>query len=161
MNDQSKSLGRERGALQCLQWVMKDNIAKEWLSYGLEKGDDFFTKFMMYWIAFNRLYSENSYNEKSERKQIRLFCKDKLQELKRYDAFSKSEFQVLAEKPVMDARTTTIDNYTEQQYERMKRGSIIDLLLTIYQMRCNLFHGSKSLMNPRDIALVRASAGGI
>lgn len=39
-----------------------------------------------------------------------------------------------------------------------RRTQVESLLITIYQVRCNLFHGSKSLHNPRDLELVRSSS---
>ena len=40
----------------------------------------------------------------------------------------------------------------------LKEHNVEALLMTLYQVRCNLFHGSKSLRVERDRELVRASA---
>lgn len=43
--------------------------------------------------------------------------------------------------------------------EKLTRESPLkDVFLNIYQVRCNLFHGSKAMDTPRDIALVSTSA---
>lgn len=51
--------------------LYKRNIALEWYQYGLEKGDDFFMRFMMHWVAFNWLY--NSEHGKSEHYKIQQY----------------------------------------------------------------------------------------
>lgn len=131
--------------------------ALEWYNYGLEKGDDKIVKFMMHWIAFNWLYSEC--RQESDDKNIEEFCKRNFDKLSRYDAFGTGAFLVFADGPVRDEA----HGYSrEGRYRRMMNGTdlegVTNLLLTIYQVRCNLFHGSKSLYIERDIELVHSSA---
>lgn len=132
------------------------NNALEWYKYGLERNDDFFSRFIMHWIAFNWLYAEC--DEMSERESIRAFCRYNTEKLRKYDAFSTEAIKIFWEEPVKDSRSG-LHPYHEKQYQRLKKDrSITDLFLTMYQVRCNLFHGSKSIYRDRDIALVRASA---
>lgn len=133
--------------------------ALEWYRYGLEKGDDSIVKFMMHWIAFNWLYSE--YRNNDERANIRAFCKDHYDKLSRYNPFTTGAYFVFEDGPVRDETRgeikrvmTLYDNLTKKTGE----VRVESLLQTIYQVRCNLFHGSKSLHNPRDLELVRSSA---
>ncbi len=132
------------------------NNALDWYKFGLERNDDFFSRFIMHWIAFNWLYAEC--DEESERSNIRAFCRYNAEKLRRFDAFSTDAINIFLEGPVIDAKTGQ-HPYHEKQYQRLKKdNSITDLFLTMYQVRCNLFHGSKSIHSERDISLVRASA---
>ena len=131
--------------------------AIEWYKYGLRKNDDAIVKFMMHWIAFNWLYS--AYRQHDERAKIRAFCQDRYEELSRYDAFATGAFLVFTDSPVTDELT---GNKRTMSYRNLsshdKQTQIESLLLTIYQVRCNLFHGSKRLRVQRDIELVRSSS---
>ena len=63
--------------------------------------------------------------------------------------------------PVYDVIHDRNEN-RKQRYEKLKNAQGVErlesLFLTIYQVRCNLFHGSKSLHIDRDIQLVRAAS---
>lgn len=133
--------------------------ALEWYRYGLDKGDDSVIRFMMHWIAFNWLYSECQQGDDAA--NIRAFCRENYERLSRYDAFSTGEYPIFEQKPV----TTTVRGeqrnnggllYSLRHDSGEKR--VESLLLTIYHVRCNLFHGSKSLRIQRDVELVRSSA---
>ncbi len=137
--------------------MAEKNYALEWYKYGLEKNDDAIVKFMMHWIAFNWLYSEC--RQENETENIKEYCYRNYDKLSCYDVFSTDAFIVFKEKPVRDeARGCPRIN----RFESIKNDSgpkrIVSLMLTIYQVRCNLFHGSKSLHVNRDIELVHASA---
>lgn len=136
--------------------IPRKNNALDWYKYGLERNDDFFSRFIMHWIAFNWLYAECESG--TEREDIRSFCRNNAVKMRSYDAFATEAIKVFLEAPVVDSRNG-IRPYHEKQFQRVKNDhSITDLMLTMYQVRCNLFHGSKSIYRERDVALVRASA---
>ena len=134
----------------------KPNYASEWFEYGL-KEDDSIIKFMMHWIAFNWLYSEC--RREQERSNIKMFCYQNYDRLSAYDAFSSDAFQVFKEAPVRDETSGRTDRslYISMLEDRGEKR-LVSLFLTLYQVRCNLFHGSKSLHVKRDIELVRAAS---
>ena len=80
--------------------MCEKNYALDWYRYGLEKGDDFFVKFMMHWIAFNWLYSE--YYDRDESQKIEIFCEANYYKLSRYNPFDTDAFQIFLEKPIHD-----------------------------------------------------------
>lgn len=133
--------------------LYKRNVALEWYQYGLEKKDDFFMRFMMHWVAFNWLY--NSEHEITERNKIRQYYFHNRSRFESYDAFSSPAIDVFMAGPVYS--DVDIKN-VEKDYEGLKKKDYRCLLMTLYRVRCNLFHGSKSLLNERDQQLVRASA---
>ena len=132
------------------------NYALEWYEYGL-KNDDPIIRFMMFWVAFNWLYKEC--REERDDTNIKSFCHRKYEKLIQFDAFSSDAFQVFLEKPVRD-ETNGYERRSRFDSIKNDRGPkrVENLLLTIYQVRCNLFHGSKKLQDPRDMDLVCASA---
>lgn len=157
--------------------VYSNSISKfrweEWYDYGVENNDPFFVKFMTLWIAFNQIYSKFSGEEekpKTERVQI-MKCLEKDEEnqlLTRelFDSIFTSPFiKVFKDEPVCSydrlekkfipdsfKNNETVKNENEKWQERIKA-----LFMMIYQVRCNLFHGSKEVSNPRDVKLVKCA----
>lgn len=142
-----------------LSEYFKKNYAYEWYAYGLESKKDDIIKFAIHWIAFNWLYGD--YGGRDERESIKAFCNSNEEVLSSFDAFSKPEIKLFLEQPVYDARGHCRKR-SEEIYEKVTKGSgieqITNLLLTFYQVRCNLFHGQKILRCERDIALVENSS---
>ncbi|MEA4873405.1 MAG: hypothetical protein VB076_11435 [Synergistaceae bacterium] len=111
---------------------------------------------MMHWLAFNWLYSEcgNEY----EWENIQFFCRKNLRILSTFDAFNTDEIKIFEQKPVMNGKTANVGVHQKKRFVGVNNKDIENLIMTLYQVRCNLFHGSKSLHNPRDVDLVRASS---
>ena len=147
----------------------RDN-AHAWYEYALKTGDDSIAKFMMHWIAFNWIYCNNQSG--SERKQIERICETRYDDLRLYNPFNNPEsVDVFIKAPVLDIRGNNRKHENPrcpsqmdpwQLHETVCRGQGLErvqcLLLTIYQVRCNLFHGSKRPDVERDQELVRSSA---
>ena len=134
----------------------------EWYRYGLEKGDEPIMRFMMHWIAFNWLYSSFCKcvgEDLKEAAAIKIFCESNYTKLSKYDPFTTDAFQVFLENPVEDEHngSTRIRRFEDLRHKTGLQR-MIALFLTIYQVRCNLFHGSKSLRIERDVSLVRAAS---
>ena len=139
------------------------NYALEWYQYGLQKDDDPIVKFMFHWIAFNWLYSEYRYGgEVSEVQAIRQFCRVRYKELSKFKAFRTTEVNVFLEGPVRSIAGGEVTSEGTNIYRDLVYGEgltrLTSLLVTIYRVRCNLFHGSKSLRIERDRNLVRAAS---
>ena len=157
--------------------VYSNSISKfrweEWYDYGVENNDPFFVKFMTLWVAFNQIYSKFSGEDekpKSERVQImKCLEKDEEDQLLTRDLFDSifaspfikvfkndpvCSYDRLEKKFIPDSfkNNETVNNENEQWQERIKA-----LFMMIYQVRCNLFHGSKEVSNPRDVKLVKCA----
>lgn len=114
-------------------------IPLEWFKYGLEIDDDYIIKFMMYWVAFNWFYSDGVLED---RKALELYCDKNLEKLKKFDAFGNKACKVLMEKAV--GKGNNSPSYHQRELLRdLKARDVKALFLTMYQIRCNLFHGSK------------------
>ena len=137
----------------------ENNYALEWFNFGRERCSDPVSRFMMYWVAFNWLYNESQ--QEDEAAKIREFCRNHYDRLSLYDPFGTEAFHVFKDGPVRSRVRGRIEENTGL-YRRLRREygecQVEDLLLTIYHVRCNLFHGSKSLLIQRDVELVRSSA---
>ena len=142
-----------------LRQYFKNNYALEWYQYGLKTKNDAIIKFTMHWIAFNWLYGESQGG--SEREQIKAYCEQWQEELLSYPAFDTPEIQIFLEGPVYDSRGRH-KNESQDIFKELTTGEgldrVVSLLKTIYQVRCNLFHGQKMLHNDRDVCLVESSS---
>ena len=163
-------------------WEQERNIGNEWYEYASKENENYFVRFMMYWVAFNWLYEEyRKYSEdtkdseytkdfedtkgcKDEKLIIQKFLDDNDQRnliaLESLNIFTNPQYQqaidVLTEEPIVDARTFKPKRYYKDQV--VNNESILDLIYIIYHIRCNLFHGAKSPSAPRNGALVEAAA---
>ena len=134
--------------------IYNRNITKEWYQRGLQIQDDDFTRFMMYWIAFNWLYDAET-DKEFERAKIAQFYKEHMEKFDKYDPFLSPDIEVFMEGKVYSDKS---DKDTTDDFIGIKRNKAECLLGSIYQVRCNLFHGSKQLRVERDQKLVKASA---
>ena len=140
----------------------RKEYALKWYEYGLDNNLDYISRFMMHWIAFNWMYCESSGG--SEWKRIKVFCRQNEQKLLLYDPFDTDEVQVFKEGPVYRVRGAQSNDDPEELCKDIRKGRgnaakrATSLLLSVYQVRCNLFHRGKSLDNRRDLKLVESSA---
>lgn len=160
--------------------VDADNAAKEFKREG-DITDNSLFKFMAYWIAFCIVYSADVYSRSDEEtgfdaedeipnewEKISKYCKGLGSKLDRIDLCQYRESMKLFAKPVF---STSSHNNKGRAIERAKiiekalsdsmcvdkTKMAIAVYQTIYQVRCNLFHGSKELEGPRTSELLNAS----
>ena len=138
------------------------NYAREWFEYGRAHKDDRVMHFMMMWLAFNWLYNQERHSSviTTETAAIRSYCERHQQILMNYYPYASPSISCFLIDPVQDAisgspRNDLFGDLKDHTSTPLKR--LQALLLTIYQVRCNLFHGSKSLHIQRDMELVKAS----
>lgn len=144
-------------------WEQERNIGNEWYEYASKENENYFVKFMMYWVAFNWLYEGYRKDRQDEKLTIQNFLDDEKRNLNALESlkfFKIPQYQkaiaILTEEPIIDARTCESKSHYKNKV--VNNESILDLIYIIYQIRCNLFHGSKSPSAPRNRALVEAAA---
>lgn len=135
-----------------------DVFIREWLKRA-ERGEnepvDDADRFISLWIAFNgwlkKKYGENtSDREMVERAKGNKTLKEIFRELSTSDRDFKRNLSQLMRYRVIDMRDPS-----NEQREKRCTGDYESFLDTIYQIRCNLFHGRKSFEeNKRDRKLV-------
>ena len=145
------------------------NFLREWISRGeISSSNEEYSQvatFFCYFIAFNYLYNTFSYNvyrdtkcrESEQIKRFVDFCtgagKGFITKLEAFNPFPLLPPDAEIFSQVKNMRYCK--NSNKQNFELHK--SINDLFLNIYQVRCNLFHGSKAMVSLRDKNLVKES----
>ena len=124
------------------------SFVQGWYARGKQESDIVF-KFVSYFIAFNFLYNERNDNPESER--VMQYAENKIKQL----YITEDIFHLLSSE----------SEFFKDGYHSCRRDSIIpklnsrqsnisDLFYAIYKIRCNLFHGSKTMESKRDKGLV-------
>lgn len=121
----------------------------------VKKGDveiDNFSRFICYWIAFNCWLYTNT-NEVRDRKALeKLYQNHNL-----YKNFRKivKENRFLLEKLLDVCPVENSRNYRKKTIKNLEEfREVVDVL---YQVRCNLFHGSKLDIDKRDCDVIKVS----
>ena len=127
-------------------------IIEVWAKKGDIESDDF-SKFICYWIAFNCwLYTKT--NEVRDRLALnKLYSKREL-----YNNFQKSVIENESPFTALVNVCPIKNNRTENRKKAVKDihefKEVIDVL---YEIRCNLFHGSKLDTDKRDMEVIKAA----
>ena len=146
--------------------------AIEWFAYGFnDKNEEYIVKFMMYWIAFNWLYNKHYVKHeqdgrtrrlKYEHEKIEEFCDANMDKLLRAGVFDSGDVDIFKDEAIGDGTIGKTPPSHKRVHDNLRFGTDsvknTSLLLSIYFVRCNLFHGSKSIRVRRDLDLVKASA---
>lgn len=148
-----------------------ENSLMNWYNFGIEHNDPFFVKFVALWMSFNELYMEfpglDKYKNRDdiEYKKIDEICESeeyysKIESVHE-KVFNSPFIEIFKKGIVRDMKAGTDTNYNKKHYRELMNKTGIEqtkaLFQTIYQVRCNLLHGSKTPDEKRDIELVRCS----
>ncbi|MDD4592053.1 MAG: hypothetical protein PHG06_16770 [Parabacteroides sp.] len=129
---------------------MMNRFVKGWFERGQKEDAGSIFQFFCYFIAFNFLYDK--YTGHDRHKLEKLVEKDIIPLLSNEASAILEEGAAFYDEPGPCFRS-------ERPVAKLTRESPLkDVFLNIYQVRCNLFHGSKAMDTPRDIALVSTSA---
>lgn len=135
-----------------------NELTEKWLALsvlGSFDRRDPFLRLITAWLAFNSLYSSVFEGEGGDRRQIRAFVEDASAAFAHARLLEKSPpylnaIAVLQEQGVRDVRR-------DGRQEIEDPADLMQVLMCVYQVRCNLFHGGKHPQNPRDRALAQAA----
>jgi hypothetical protein len=141
---------------------VKEAIVKahEWYERGNSSADPI-DAFSNYWRAFNNLYSPGRKGQ--EREKIVAFLRGSITEERAALLLSANADCVnyLVSKPTVDMRGNGKDtgpNIAAYNSATTAFAKLEQLLLVVYQVRCNLEHGQKSPTRQRDVKLCKCSA---
>lgn len=130
--------------------MKKENI-KNWLE-GKKKGFEDVYEFFRYYVIFNSLYNEKYSGKNSEATAIKKFIKD-IEKNNKFDLkISLSENMEIFKEKVKNMQAPHHSMFSQ---EKLRKGKYEELFVAIYQIRCNLFHGSKEMDCLRDDNLVK------
>ena len=140
-----------------------EKIIQEWYRLasggGIDKDDAFF-RFIAVWVAFNAVYT-SYYTSKQrrlpgDRKQVIFFSEssDQARESHQNLVFSDKDYQEAV--GYLKARGVADASRRFEPQEINDKTNLKEVLLCVYQVRCNLFHGGKMPSNARDSGLADA-----
>lgn len=146
--------------------IVNGDYILKWVEKSEHEEDDF-DKFVYGFFALNALYSE--YYDGDERGAIRtLFyqCFDsheqdfkKIMDLPEYDYFARrAPILNMKYDPARGIGRSDTREDTRCLSERNARKSNRAMLMILYQIRCNLFHGNKAYGNPNDDEVMKNAA---
>lgn len=138
--------------------IKSKRFLEEWLEYGEQRDKEPYS-FISYYIAFNFLYNRYPRERRktdgsmstSEFNQILNFIDDR----ERYRIDKEINFISLFDKLDFDSEYYKSDIWSEKNSnkasaQKIRQKDVYELFYAIYIVRCNLFHGSKSLLNEDD-----------
>jgi hypothetical protein len=132
-------------------------IAQAWLtiSDGETIGTDGPTnRFVALWIAFNALYALHFDEFEHDSQQVRAFGRWSEAMAVHRQSLRGSEYSQAIE----DLSARGVFNYRRKQNETLvDRNDLERVMVLVYQVRCNLFHGRKYPADLRDQTLIRAA----
>ena len=126
---------------------MMDKFVKEWISRANKEIAGSVNQFVCLYIAFNHLYDAEQGTREIER--IKKYGK-KIYSQNNYNPYSVIDIKSELLKGVLSERTNM-----RTDTEKLTQQDIDELLTSLYYVRCNLFHGSKSMEDSRSVGLVK------
>lgn len=142
-----------------------DNINKglilRWFQKSQQEDDNVFDRFISLWIAFNAYYIGNNLKE-SEHRQLIIFKNSNKVIFSSVVKANNVEFVKFKEYIAMknqnagfiqDLRHEVGDEKHKKRYQNLE--SLSEYLNCVYQIRCNLFHGGKDIVDAQDKELVK------
>lgn len=161
-------LEEQKDEKNLVESYLERNSLMTWYNFGIEHNDPFFVKFVALWMAFNEKYFAfykeqlkiNPNKEYSESQTIMEYCYNNKEIFESvHERVFNSEFmEIFKAGPVEDMRYKTDGEITYTNLlNKYGISQTQALLKTIYRVRCNLLHGSKSPKIERNIELVRCS----
>jgi hypothetical protein len=142
---------------------MPQAAARSWLSRAESSQDDF-DRFTALWIALSSLYGE--YQTDGERRAIGDFVfsgSHRLGEQQMRSILDHAGARYFQSRVVRDVRgngfDTTEDVAVLGNTQRPNRRRLKALLMILYQVRCNLFHGNKVFERDSDDEVISNASG--
>lgn len=133
---------------------MKDVFVKEWIKRAEQENEGSVFQFVSYYIAFNYLYNESASLDCGNLSEKKLLKKYIVSVAEKYNFNPYKSLSADSEllKGVHQEKSNKETDKTKLQDE-----DIEELFTGIYYVRCNLFHGSKSMYNERNCRLISDS----
>ena len=128
---------------------MNYDIAKEWLNRGKNETEIVY-RFICFYIAFNSLYDQEK--QRWEYERVSSFIKKYMERNPFYNPSSLMHSKEWS-KDIKNVRDGNVKSYIRNESTQKNK-----LFMSIYQIRCNLFHGSKSMYYKRNVDLIQDSA---
>lgn len=141
-----------------------EQAARQWLTRA-EREEDVFFRFASLWFAFNALYSAHHDGIKGERRVIKdfVYSSVKRSQAGRILQGCGEAIDFFANRPIRDVLGRGTD--TAEDAARLRQidntrplPRLVALVMVLYRVRCNLFHGNKAYWREADDAILRQAA---
>lgn len=134
--------------------------AHEWYERGNQASDPI-EAFSNFWLGFNNLY--NPMRKSKEREKIQTLLQNSICEERASHLLSAhaSCIDYLLSEPVINMRYNGKDTASNIAAFKVATSSLVKLkevVMVVYQVRCNLVHGQKSPSRERDVHLCQCAA---
>lgn len=136
------------------------NIINNWskLSKGqqLEESDfDLFIKFISLWVTFNAIYELTCSSVSGDKNKVSAFSELPEAQSTHIELMSSAVYKqavdILAENGILKLPSRN------SRQEINDINNLKEVMLCVYQVRCNLFHGGKTPEDARDLEVVGAA----
>ena len=142
------------------------NFVEEWIERANTNEGSYITQFFCYFIALNYLYNAFNYqflHHNGSGKTERMMLKNLIRFYhRRSEGLNwNSPYDLLDDNSellrVARSETSNNNNHSSYYQKLLDKKDIVELFQNIYTVRCNLFHGSKSMKSSRNSSLVKDS----
>lgn len=133
---------------------MKDDFVEEWIKRAEQENEGSVFQFVSYYIALNYLFDEGTSLDCGNLSEKELLKRYVVSIAEKYNFNPYKSLSADSEllKGVCSEKTNRETDKTKLQDEDVE-----ELFISIYYVRCNLFHGSKSMYNERNCRLISDS----
>lgn len=133
---------------------MKDYFIREWIKRAEIEEDGSVFQFVSYFIALNHIYNRFECASDKRLSEICLLnrCIKHIATTYNYDPYK--DLPVISEL-LKGVRSEKLNKQTSRI--KLQNNDIKELFTSIYYVRCNLFHGSKTMYNDRNKKLIAES----
>lgn len=138
-----------------------ERIGYLWYEYGCKNREPSYVRFLAHWMAFNWLYS--NFPGDDERSKIESFLNHYYSCIEANTDFNNPIYKPFFCKEVIDMKYKN-SYWSKKNFQTLinphqpMKDRINALFMTMYQVRCNLFHGQKNPESSRDRELVESTA---
>ena len=126
---------------------MNADFIREWVDRANTGEEGSVFQFVCYYIAFNSLYDEEQGRKEFDRITK---CVKNIHSQYGFNPYDYINADSELLKGVMSERS-----HNRTDAGKLARHNIVELYKSLYYVRCNLFHGAKSMEYARSIGLVR------
>lgn len=144
MDDESKNLIKA--------WI---NLADKESPHLSTSREDVYFRFMALWVGLNAFLTREYKHIRGDREKVRAFANESSSALLHREKLSDSIYS----KAVEDLKKLGVKDMqnTNRVYRINSSECFTEVMECVYQVRCNLFHGDKSIDDERDNKLVKAA----
>lgn len=130
---------------------MIEDFVYEWTKRAGQEETGSLFQFVCYYIAFNHLYSGYIYNDGRNLSEL-TSMKEYIKEVVNTHKFNPYEKLSSESELLKGVYSEKLNKVTSEI--KLQNRNIEELFTSIYYVRCNLFHGSKSMHSERNKKLV-------